>query len=279
MKTLSDISPRSRAARSHSAEPISPTAVVDRLEVAGGTIHVVRDDVLAGGTKQRAMIPWLLDLRSAGVRELVYASPFCGFAQVALAASCRAIGLGCRVFAERDGSREGYAPHELTALAASYGASTEIVPTLAHAERAAVAHARAGEHRRKLPLGFDDEGFRRHLRRALEEQWQTLERRGVAPRRVWLPVGSGTLATVFRSLLAPEVELACVDVRVLPADDVRLTRLATVASVRWYSAPELFHERAASPPPIPSNRWYDAKLWRLLDHHARAGDLWWNVAR
>ncbi|HVK60991.1 MAG TPA: hypothetical protein VM432_05555 [Bdellovibrionales bacterium] len=56
---------------------------IDALNIRGSRLHVVRDDLLKAGTKQRAAIPYLLDLRKDGFEEFVYASPFSGFAQIA----------------------------------------------------------------------------------------------------------------------------------------------------------------------------------------------------
>src|SRR5687768_9894600 len=93
----------------HLAQPgsTSPPIELEALPVARGRLHVVRDDRLEGGTKQRAAEPFLAELVVDGVREVVYASPFAGFAQVALAASCRRVGLRCTVFASRDPAAPG----------------------------------------------------------------------------------------------------------------------------------------------------------------------------
>lgn len=85
-----------------STQQFSPPAVVDRLSIPQGHIYVVRDDVLDGGTKQRAAVPYIERLAHEGVREFIYASPFAGFAQVALAVACREVGVRATVFAERD---------------------------------------------------------------------------------------------------------------------------------------------------------------------------------
>src|SRR5688500_1651242 len=84
-----------------------PSRSLDRLAVSKGHVWVVRDDILEGGTKQRAAVPFLRELIAGGARELAYASPFCGFAQVALAAACRELGLRATIVAERDPEQAG----------------------------------------------------------------------------------------------------------------------------------------------------------------------------
>lgn len=77
----------------------SPPARLSRLTVKDKTIHVVREDLLPGGTKQRAVSHFISQSAESGRCQFVYASPFCGYAQVALAYVCRELGFPCTVFA------------------------------------------------------------------------------------------------------------------------------------------------------------------------------------
>ncbi|MGQ0508283.1 MAG: hypothetical protein ACT4TC_23540 [Myxococcaceae bacterium] len=259
----------------------SPPVVIDAVRAGDRRVFVVRDDLLEGGTKQRAAIPFLREAVAAGYREFVYASPFAGFAQVALAASCRALAVPCTLFAEGDPGRTGpIAAHGLTQLAASFGARIQLSRTLSEAEAAAATHVTGQQTRMKVPLGFDTPGFTRHLRLALALQWEWLAAQvPIHPRRLWLPVGSGTLASVFREVVPREVLLQCVDVHVLPSADPRLQRIRQLDRTRHYSAPESFGEAVRSQPPVPSNHFYDGKLWQFLVRMAEDGDIWWNVGR
>ena len=120
----------------------------------------------------------------------------------------------------------------------------------------------------------------RHLTARLAEQHTALCRQlGRRPRRIWLPVGSGTLARAFRAATSGDCELIGVDVRVLPPDDPRLGALADDAGFELRRAAELFSEPATVAAPVPSNAHYDAKLWAQISSHGRDGDVWWNVAR
>src|SRR5688500_15882484 len=111
---------------------------ISRLKTNNGEVVVVRDDLLAGGTKQRACVPFLHDLKARGHRRFVYASPFAGFAQVALSLSCREIGLECRIYAEDDKTALlPQCPHPFTSLAAKAGAEIVLTKSLDQAERLA----------------------------------------------------------------------------------------------------------------------------------------------
>jgi hypothetical protein len=270
------------AASCVATDAFSPLVELTALAIPDGHVHVVRDDLLAGGTKQRAAVPYLQELFAEGPREIVYASPFAGFAQVALAASTRHLGLACTLFCEEDRSRPGAigVPHPFSRLAESMGARIIVVPTLGEAELLAEAYAQAPHGAVKVPLGLNAPIFRKHLKLEISRQWQVvLERLGAAPRTLWLPVGSATLAGAFRDVVPAETELRCVDVRVLDPRDERLVQLAVRPGVRLHTAAERFPQIASAPPPLPSNAHYDAKLWAFVVAEGRDGDVWWNVAR
>ena len=252
------------------------TATVER-----GEIDIVRDDLLPGGTKQRACGPLLEQLAAQGYSEFVYASPFCGFAQIALTYVCQELGFTCTVFTEEDHSSGVRGnPHEFTKLARSFGAEAHLTKNLSAAEAAASVYAAQAPERFKIPLGFNCEEFRTAFESALETQWLIIQRKlGRTPKRIWLPVGSGTLAGVFAKVVGAEVEINCVNVHVLSKQDSRIKALDENPRFRVFDAPEKFPEHALKKPEVPSNTHYDAKIWRFLLKHGETGDLWWNVAR
>lgn len=250
--------------------------MLSSLEIDTGTVHVVRDDLLPGGTKQRAIQAYLREAGAAGVTSYVYASPPPGFAQVALAYVCRRLDLDCVLFCELVGDEF----HEYSLLAESYGATIHRCATLRVAEKEAQAYEDTVARCRKLPLGFADPRYAHHLREAVAREWAHLTADlGREPGRVWLPVGSATLGAVFADVLPGHVELHCVDVRILEPDDHRLSALARRPRVTMYRAAELFAQTCQDAPDIPANAHYDAKLWSFVRRHGADGDLWWNVAR
>lgn len=244
------------------------------------SVYVAREDLLPGGTKQRAVIPFLRDLVRGGAKRFYYASPFAGFAQVALARGCAELGLPCVIYAEEDRTRGGGNAHAFTKLAEASGARVYVRGSLGEAEAACAVEAGAVPGGYKIPLGFRAPEFQRYLRLALKGQVSEVQRRlGRFPKRVWLPVGSATLADAFLAVAPAGTEFACVNVHVLSGSDPRVRGLERDPRVRLLSAPEEFPEPAGVPPPLPSNVHYDAKLWRFLQAGAASGDLWWNVAR
>ncbi len=271
-----------RSTEPHRPASLLPDFKIEALTCAGRSIVVVREDLLIGGTKQRACVPYLEDLIREGVEEFVYASPFAGFAQVALAISARSLGKSATIFCERDATYSG-APrlHEFSKLAMKHGAQMVLVDTLGRASAKAVAYARERIGRAQLPLGFDCVSFRNYLKREVTRAWSQIESQAGSnrPRTLWVPVGSGTLLKTFHEILPADVRIRGVNVRVLENSDPRIAGLTRIDRCELFSTPERFEEPSRLLPPVPSNVHYDAKLWQFMEKHAEAGDVWWNVAR
>lgn len=252
----------------------SPQVQLSYLQTKRGEIAVVRDDLLLGGTKQRAAIPFLRDMKAGGVHKFVYASPFSGYAQIALAVSCKATQVECAIFAE---SCNG-GMSDFTSIAAKY-ATIQLADSLEEAEQKAIRHCSYCDERIvKVPLGFNHPLYKLYLRRELEVQWKFICQTLGTPKNLWLPIGSGTLAETFKSVITSETNLNCIDVRVLPETDKRLVSLIGHSNLKYRRTPELFCDPVINLPPIPSNKFYDAKLWQFIFQEADPGDLWWNVA-
>jgi len=251
----------------------SPPVVTSILRTdQGEEIVVVRDDYLTGGTKERALWGYLRKLPES---EYIYASPFSGYAQIALACVSAQMGKGCVIIAETD-PKTGQL-HEYSRRARAHGASVFPAKNLTEAEQIAGRLAASRRRMVKIPLGFDTPEFRQSMALVLSREWERINQRmpgGV--RRLWLPVGSGTLASSFLSFLSEEIEVKALNVRVLPGEDKRIQRLKCLVDLREADMP--FHERAELLPAIPSNLYYDAKLWARINEEGQTGDVWWNVA-
>lgn len=263
---------------------LSPPAILERIALDAGSGFVLRDDLLPGGTKQRALVPFLTEFARHGTTDFVYASPFAGFAQVALAACARMLGLRATIFCEELphglGGGENLL-HEFSQLALNLGARVVAVSGLGQAEQEAMAYAQEKPGRAKIPLGFDHPEFHAQMRLALTQVVQDIAQHcgGTFPQKIWAPVGSGTLARVLRETLPEKIKINLIDVRVLPPSDPRIASLERDPRFSFKRAPEVFAEKAWEAPPLPSNQHYDAKLWAFFRRHGEPGDLWWNVAR
>lgn len=219
---------------------------------------VLRDDHVLGGSKRRA-----LGVLFEGKREVVYAGPAFGYAQVALAYEGRERGCRATVFvAKRD------EPTALTLEAKAAGAQVVQVPF----GRLSNVKAKARRYCEitgalLLPFGLDDPRFRD----AMAEAASSVRVAGapVGGREVWCACGSGTLTRSLQQAF-PEAEHVAVQVG---------TEAGDVGRARRLKAEERFEQRAQEPPPFPSAAHYDAKVWRLFRDKAAPGALFWNVGR
>jgi hypothetical protein len=255
---------------------LSPDIQHTYLEGKNGPLVVVRDDLLPGGTKQRACAPYLTQMAQLGHKEFIYASPFSGYAQVALSYVCQKLKLKCTLVCETQ-SESRFHPYSL--LSQQYGARLIKASDLTSAE-ARAQELVLNESILKIPLGFDSDDFRFHLKEEIHLKWKKFESTlNTKVKNLWLPLGSGTLAKTFSEILPNHITINCVNVHVLKNKDQRIQKLKKNSRINIYEAPMKFHERANMIPAIPSNEFYDAKLWSFINQYGQAGDVWWNVAK
>ncbi len=240
-----------------------PHPVVENVE----GIMVVRDDLLPGGTKSRVMDALLSrPVESSGfdlfsekkTKEFVYASPACGYAQLALALACQRLGYKATIFTGQRKER-----HRLTTATMDSGAT---VVELRNARQSNL-QAKAREHTGKtgavlLPFGLD-------CPVVLDGLADVARKIKATPKEVWCVAGSGTLA---RALQRAWPDAAFHVVRIG-------TRKSNIGSrAKEYIAPEDFSDDAKYPPPFSSCLNYDAKAWAFIKKFASPGAWFWNVA-
>lgn len=223
------------------------------LETVDG-LTVVRDDLLPGGTKRRA-----LAVLFGPEEEYVYAGPVFGYAQIALAHAARDAGKLAAVFvAERK------APHPRTLAAKEAGAMIVQVPfgRLSNVQKKARVYAeKRGARTRLLPFGLDDPAFIAELSRVME--------RSLVPRdgtEVWCAAGTGTITRALQ-MAFPRCSHHAVIVGTEGGDH---------GTAAVHRVPESFEDDAREPPPFPSCSNYDAKVWRLFKARP-PGSIFWNV--
>ena len=217
-------------------------------------ILVVRDDYVPGGTKRC----FLDKLIAPTDREIIYAGPVYGGAQIAVAHAARARGIKATLFCAK---RQIKHPRTLAAQAA--GATIKEVPHgyLNVVQSAAKAYARTtGAH--LLPFGLDTP----EAADAIEARADAVI--GLIPPvdQVWCVGGSGTLARALRRAI-PDVELHVVQVG----------REISVPGAFIHIHPLKFEQDARLLPPFPSCSNYDAKGWEFVLQSSRGRVLFWNV--
>lgn len=216
-------------------------------------IVVVRDDLIAGGTKVRA-----LPVLFTGAEEYAYASPVYGYAQIALAHCAARLGKKSIVFCARRKVQ-----HARTMEAYYAGANVFQVSC----GYMSVVKKRAQDYCREtgaklLPFGLDDPRFIAELSAVAARSL-----RGREPQEIWCAAGSGVLCRALE--------------RAFPKASVNAVRVGAepiVDRAKVWLAPERFEQEAQERPPFPSCSNYDAKVWRFIKRNATEGALFWNVA-
>lgn len=232
--------------------PLTPITLPAPIIHEHAGFLVVRDDLLPGGTKRRAMHT-LFDERS----DYVYASPVYGHAQIALAHASRDYHKRALVFCAARKTR-----YPLTQQAVDAGAIIHEVSMgfLTVVQARCREYCEAHPEAKLLPFGLDDPSFIL----ALADVARALP---VTPNEVWSISSSGVLTRALQ-LAWPDATFYGVRVGAEP-DAGRAMVL---------NAPEKFERPARFPPPWPSCAQYDAKLWQFVRERATPGALVWNVA-
>lgn len=228
----------------------NPTPVLETI----GDYVVVRDDVLPGGTKQRGLIPFMMNHPCT---EFVYASPAYGYAQIAMAISARQTGKQATIFTARRRTL-----HPLTIKAHKLGAKIIQVPN----GYLNVVQKRASDY--ALMKGAFYMPFGANVREIGASITEAARLIPLTPEEVWTVSGSGTLTRALQ-VAWPGARFHTVIIG---------KRSINTGSSTTYIAPESFEQPAQYRPPFPSCKNYDAKAWRFFRHYAGKGALFWNVA-
>jgi len=230
-----------------------------RVEIRDG-IHVVRDDLIPGGTKRRFIDSYV----ATSPAEFVYASPAFGGAQIALAIAARAAGKRATIFVAKRNEL-----HARTREAQRNGAKIVEIPHGYLSNVESKARAYAEEHGAHLmPHGFDTPEAHAAIAAAAE----LVKRKHGAFDEVWSVCGSGVLQ---RGLQLGELGVAYFGVAV-GRENPDVGRAKIVPHGQPFAAD------SRSRPPFPSCSNYDAKAWshiltRRSERPRKVRILFWNV--
>lgn len=217
-------------------------------------IHVVRDDLIGGGTKARFMVRLFED-----ADEIVYATPAEGGAQSALAWSAREMGKRATLFVAKRAD-----PHPRALMAKRLGATVyQVSPGYLTVVQKRARDYCAATGATLAPFGLDTP-------EAIAEIAAAARSTGFEPDEVWCASGSGVLARALAQAW-PDARRHVVQVgRKLSAEDV--------AGATIHVHPLAFGQRCKVKPPFPSDPHYDAKAWEIAKARRGAGRvLVWNV--
>jgi hypothetical protein len=258
-------------------------------------VNVVRDDLLIGGTKQRAL--YKLILANQKYNNFVYAGPTTGYAQLALSYCCFLLGKKCTIFTS--GVRT-----KLTEKAAMYPGCTIIEnTTLKEAQNNATAAVMNGtvrdgssESSFLIPFGMDFKEYTDLLEEQLKIAAQNTQLYPLDKKfTLWLTVGSGTLLKVF-SKVWPNATFRPVQVgKAIQKENysnelwtrmggqqivdlLRVNPYSDVVPRKGHQYQEFYEEVPENlRPPYPALLTYDAKVWQRVLMYAKNDEYIWST--
>ncbi len=251
-----------------------PITVVSYQIREDAIVHVVRDDLLPGGTKQRALDEFIAANNEH--EEFVYAGPTSGFAQIAITLACRRMGKQAVLFLVNASNHRPY----LSIWCRKNGAKVTIMQKkLTYVEKEAQLYTTNKDKSFLIPFGLDcpvyAELLYKQLRAAVPPE--------LAPKRLWTTIGSGTILQTLARIW-PDAELLPVQVGKKAWEDQYSPdvwkRMGGYERIKLLAAPQPFFAPVPTElmPPYPSVATYDAKVWQQVLLYAEDGDYIWNVA-
>lgn len=254
--------------------PINPDLFIVPVTYKNKTFNVVRDDILFGGSKQRGAIELIKNLHEEkGCDEFVYAGPFNGAAQAALAIATYHLGLKSTVFISQVIPR-----NSKTKIADCFGAKIvddEKRVSIKDLDKRANDYVATNPNKIcKLPFGFNDESFNNAMVKSLcDASKNNINLFNNCT--IWIVGGSATLLNILYKVFAncENLKFAVVQVgKTIWPDQINEDNTTK------YIAEESFNQNAKFRPPYPSVPNYDAKLWQFVTKYGKSGDIIWNVA-
>jgi hypothetical protein len=214
-------------------------------------LSVLRDDLLAGGTKKRGLD---LCMTEIGERNIFYAGTIMGHGALALALACEQTGKQAHLFLASNDDHHPMLKQIRATNARIHQCDPSPVSTLLSSAKALQENT---EHSFLFPLAFDAPVFHRSLVQALQSF-------DCSPySEIWCASVSGTFSRTLKEAF-PHAFIKTVSV--------------VKSDICDYTAPEKYHRPALHSPPYPSCPYTDAKVWQFARKHASKNALIWNIA-
>jgi len=222
-------------------------------------IHVVRDDLLEGGTKRRLFTDYIKYFPND--HEFVYASPREGYGQLALSLACKDLGKSAVVFVPK-GKR-----NPLTISSEEHGAEIHEVPMgyLTNLHHKSKKYSEENNFH-LLPFGGDHPII-------IESMKNLCKQIKVVPTEIWSVVSSGV---INRGLQKGFPRVKCYGVMV-----GHQTTEVEQGRAELFKSKYKFNQncKKSELPPFPSSLTYDSKAWSFIQENAKDGSLFWNVGK
>ena len=246
---------------------IFPKLVIEEHE----GFHVVRDDLLEGGSKRRFVDRLLREEIAEGANEFVYGGcPANGYAQLSIPLQTREYGCKTILFMAK---RSMGNLHDYQKKALEYGADIRWVANgmlQVTKKRALDYYNEDPVHRRLLQLGLDDQRVREQIRDLAKNIEQDYN---INISEVWSVGSSGTLTRGLQMAFPDK------DVHVVSVGHSMKQNEVGRATLHRSDLKFTDEVKEEDKPPFPSVPTYDAKAWKIMREQAKPGSLFWNVGK
>ena len=233
--------------------------------------HVVRDDLLEGGSKRRFVDRLLREEIAEGANEFVYGGcPANGYAQLSIPLQTREYDCKTTLFMAK---RSMDNLHDYQKKALEYGADIHWVPDgmlQVTKKRALDYYNEDPVHRRLLQLGLDDQRVREQIRDLAKNIEQDYD---INISEVWSVGSSGTLTRGLQMAFPDK------DVHVVSVGHSMKQNEVGRATLHRSDLKFTDEVKEEDKPPFPSVPTYDAKAWKIMREQAKPGSLFWNVGK
>ena len=233
--------------------------------------HVVRDDLLEGGSKRRFVDRLLREEIAEGANEFVYGGcPANGYAQLSIPLQTREYGCKTILFMAK---RSMDNLHDYQKKALEYGADIRWVANgmlQVTKKRALDYYNEDPVHRRLLQLGLDDQRVREDIRDLAKNIEQDYD---INISEVWSVGSSGTLTRGLQMAFPDK------DVHVVSVGHSMKQNEVGRATLHRSDLKFTDEVKEEDKPPFPSVPTYDAKAWKIMREQAKPGSLFWNVGK
>lgn len=211
-----------------------------------GLFHVLRDDIVMGGTKRR-VLNHIVDRSPHS--DFYYAGTVMGHGALALAHACGDHGKRAHIYLC------GTDDDAIVKLIRTTNAELILKPPMPIT--ALYEEMTDGAQGHIFPPGFDTPDFSGAMVEVLKEFDAT------PYSEIWVCAVSGTLSRAIKRAFRGKTVKTVSVVKSTDGD---------------YHAPEKYHQAAKSPPPYPSCPYTDSKIWQFAQTHAAPDALIWNTA-
>jgi len=247
-------------------------------------LYIIRDDLLVGGVKSRFLQYVLQDPKFSRYREFIYASGWPGGAQVSLADTVKRLNKkdgGNRqatIFIESTSARSNTVPEKpFPQLAKNKLDAQYIVTPESEMPPAISKYVMAKGDRKWLTTGLQSDIEALIIQRMATDVLNHFKAMSIHFDEVWACVGEGIFMRALASV--PKLAEKFVGVSVYPDSKVRIDGVTIIPASRPLTTPT---DPVKEVPPVPSARYYDAKVWvelskRLNKVNPDTKILWWNM--